>query len=1047
MATTTAFKQPCPSCEHPVPIKDRKLVGRKIDCPKCKYRFVVEEPGDEADEEAGTKGKKDSAVTASKPNGKAAAAKKPVRRRDDDDDDDDDRPAAKKQKGGGKGVLILGLVLGGVALGLLGVGGFFLFSGDEDPPKTSGGGGTTPPPGGGTTPPPGGGGEKPGDGGEKPPPAPPSAETAYVTNLLPNDTEAVLDARMDKVLGSALGQAAFDSRNGAFSAAAFQQKFGFPLESVDRLLAAANATNGWNFNVIHTNKGVDRDKLKTSLALAKGAKSPIEGREYFVIKGDLDPFSNYFLKGQAERPMGLYVHDNNTLVLADLPPLEKFLQDKAQPKYLSELPTAPPAGGAGGMMGGPPGGMMGGPPGGMMGGPPGGYGGGSPPPGGMGGGIPPPPGNPTGASGPGGTGGPTGPPSGASGPGGMMGGPPGGMMGGPPGGMMGGPPGGGTAPPPAAVPSWMTVKLPLKAMLDRMDQARPPAILLSVADYQATSKLTEGHTRESLDWLDLPANPEVQKNLKDLKTVGLAIQAAKLDRLTGTAALEFAQEDTAKTFDLGMQLMLPLVAAGIESELGIKVGVTGVGQTGNFMGGPAGGMIGFPPGGMTGMPGGAYGMRGGMSPPPGGTLPPGGGMYGMGGMSPPPGGTLPPGGMGGMIPPGGMGGMVPPGGFTGIPGGGQQGGQPQQPASSLNYQRSNNTAVLVMDLVLNPKAYDVILSGFQQGLVEIKGVVEMSPGRPRIHEFANALRTYTQKRGAFPRGTADRPSTPERHGRPWPPDQRVSWIADVIRHLPQYSEQYGNQINQYPLGIDVSKSWREKPNLLAAQTLMPQLLTAKSPKEQWWVAYPGVKPPVGATHFVGIAGVGLDAAREVAPNLQGVFGYDRITRLSDVTDGPATTIAVLQAPAEFKTPWLAGGGATVRGIAESGGIRPFVCAEHKGRRGTYAIMANGDVRFIAEDVSDEDFKALCTIAGGEKIDPEKLEQFSTLVPPEQPELVTKPIPGKPGEIVPEKPGGIVPEKPTAPPGGIVPEKPAPGKPDGEGDLRIQPVPPGKPDGK
>ena len=51
MATTVSFKQPCPSCEHPVPIRDPKLIGRKIDCPKCKYRFVVEEPEEaEADE-------------------------------------------------------------------------------------------------------------------------------------------------------------------------------------------------------------------------------------------------------------------------------------------------------------------------------------------------------------------------------------------------------------------------------------------------------------------------------------------------------------------------------------------------------------------------------------------------------------------------------------------------------------------------------------------------------------------------------------------------------------------------------------------------------------------------------------------------------------------------------------------------------------------------------------------------------------------------------------------------------------------------------------
>ena len=46
MAITTPFKQPCPSCEAPVPIRDAGLIGKKVECPKCKYRFVVEEPAD-----------------------------------------------------------------------------------------------------------------------------------------------------------------------------------------------------------------------------------------------------------------------------------------------------------------------------------------------------------------------------------------------------------------------------------------------------------------------------------------------------------------------------------------------------------------------------------------------------------------------------------------------------------------------------------------------------------------------------------------------------------------------------------------------------------------------------------------------------------------------------------------------------------------------------------------------------------------------------------------------------------------------------------------
>ena len=54
---------------------------------------------------------------------------------------------------------------------------------------------------------------------------------------------------------------------------------------------------------------------------------------------------------------------------------------------------------------------------------------------------------------------------------------------------------------------------------------------------------------------------------------------------------------------------------------------------------------------------------------------------------------------------------------------------------------------------------------------------------------------------AFPRGTYDRRSTPERFNRPWAPDQRLSWMAEVIRYLPQYADEYRDKAD-YPLGIN-----------------------------------------------------------------------------------------------------------------------------------------------------------------------------------------------------------------------------------------------------
>src|SRR5438445_570404 len=97
----TSFKQQCPSCEAMVPVRDPNLIGRKIDCPKCKYRFVVEEPaGNGAAEEPAeatvtTKARaKGQRGTATGPAVKTAGA----RRRRGEDEDRMEETAAPKPK-------------------------------------------------------------------------------------------------------------------------------------------------------------------------------------------------------------------------------------------------------------------------------------------------------------------------------------------------------------------------------------------------------------------------------------------------------------------------------------------------------------------------------------------------------------------------------------------------------------------------------------------------------------------------------------------------------------------------------------------------------------------------------------------------------------------------------------------------------------------------------------------------------------------------------------------------------------------------------------
>src|SRR5437588_34790 len=130
MAITAGFKQQCPSCEAMVPIRDPSLIGKKIDCPKCKYRFVVEEPGgDGEDEPAPEKGARKG-----KPGDKGKGGPRRA--------DDEAPERAGKKKAGGSALLFVGIGLGVVALIALVVGGLWVFGVFGGGGEESKGGGT-----------------------------------------------------------------------------------------------------------------------------------------------------------------------------------------------------------------------------------------------------------------------------------------------------------------------------------------------------------------------------------------------------------------------------------------------------------------------------------------------------------------------------------------------------------------------------------------------------------------------------------------------------------------------------------------------------------------------------------------------------------------------------------------------------------------------------------------------------------------------------------------------------------------------------------------
>ncbi len=901
MASAAGFKQQCPSCEALVPIRDPDLIGRKIDCPKCKYRFVVEDPAG-ADADEAPKSKK----------GPDKNAKKPVKakgKRRPDDEDDDDRSSSSK--GGGSNKLLIGGLVGGVALIALAITAYFLLSDDSSTPKAGSSVASTPAP-------------KPSvpdeeekkTAVEEKPAAVASAD--MITNLLPPDTEGVCAVRLNSFVQNPVGHAIFGAP-GTFLVGGLQRNLGFSPADVDLLLQGWNFSSNWTINILHSTKPFDKNAIIAALKL-KPADAKIQDQEYFVA--DNNPWLDALGRAAFARlvqtsptrltvrsgKLGARFYDDQTLVLADLVPLQTFLNAKGSFEYRKaakpeekkeEKEAETPAGGNDGKVG-RPNKQLGLVSSGMS----------------MGG---------EGAAGAQGANKPDAKPA---------------------------------EPETKESASYMTIAPNLKAMLDRLDTKKP---MLSLA---VESEPAKGRVAAlSSD----PVGFDVV--IKEAQIVGAAILWK--DHLTFLMEGDFGSEDGAKRRlrDLDKTSGKKL-AENLGKRLGTTVELPDEAETSDPFG--AGGAGAFPGlGGRGNMPGGG--------PPPSmgggrgrrGAEDEGNGRPGSGGPAGRP-------GRGGNV----TGGMTAPG--FGPPGAGGTAGfgaglggfgapnpnaapePPKEPAkATARFHIQDRTVVLMTLDLIDSDVYSHLLNKLlRPTMIQEKGTLDMAGGRSRVHELAAATqKTAEQMQRTFPRGTLERPLPSSRAGRPYSPDQRISWLAELLPYMGHGA--LHAQLNR-------AQSWRDADNIGAASTLIPQFLNANTAPESWWVKYPGISDPVAATQFVGIAGVGLDAASYAAGDPAvadkiGIVGYDRQTAIRDITDGASNTMLMAQVPPTVSRPWLAGGGSTTVGVPEKNSVKPFVSVQGNGKKGTLVVMADGSVRFVSENVSDEVFKALATIKGNESV--------------------------------------------------------------------------------
>lgn len=237
----------------------------------------------------------------------------------------------------------------------------------------------------------------------------------------------------------------------------------------------------------------------------------------------------------------------------------------------------------------------------------------------------------------------------------------------------------------------------------------------------------------------------------------------------------------------------------------------------------------------------------------------------------------------------------------------------------------------------------VLIALLLPAVQQAREAARRTQSKNNLKQIGLALHNYYATFNEFPTGTHPNDKLM--------PEERLSWLVDILPYLDQEAAHKAT---------DFKKPWSDPGNKQALSGNMSVFMNPSQP----------VAGPVdgcGITHYVGIAGVGKDAPTlPITDNRVGVFGYNRVAKFKDITDGSSQTIMVTDASKDFG-PWSRGGKSTIRAFT----TKPYINgpdglgSPHAG--GMHVLFVDGSVRFVSQNVQPELLEGLATIHGGEPI--------------------------------------------------------------------------------
>lgn len=219
--------------------------------------------------------------------------------------------------------------------------------------------------------------------------------------------------------------------------------------------------------------------------------------------------------------------------------------------------------------------------------------------------------------------------------------------------------------------------------------------------------------------------------------------------------------------------------------------------------------------------------------------------------------------------------------------------------------------------------------------------------RNNLKQIGLALHNFHDTWNGFPRGTF---KLGKEDDSDLEIEERKSWMVAILPFVEQAA--LFNKIKQ-------NQAWDSDDNAPLKDMAIPSFTNP---------SYAAKGEDGAPTHYVGIAGVGADSltSEEIDEN-SGVFGYNRTTRIQDITDGTSNTIMVSECTEKSAGPWAQGGKSTLRALTK----KPYVNGEDglggPSVGGFHVLFADGSVRFLSENIDPETLERLVKMRDGEAI--------------------------------------------------------------------------------